>query len=265
MRREFWAAALCLVVAGVLILFLPGNEPQPKPAPLNSKPYSSTIGDGTKSEDSGTVQQAQPQTPPSLQTDDTSNPDQSSASSTPATSQPNSTYTPSSGPSTSTPTQAYVQGDSLSVDLGPSLRKLLPDWKIELSAASGRHTLLGLDLMSRTKLPPVVVFALGTNDYESPASWQRTQLQKVLSLAGPERCVVLPTIWGDGAARPSINDQIYSLAAAYGPKRVQVMPWAEAVKSGAVHLVDGTHPANWKLRSQMMANAMQKCSGALAN
>ena len=80
-----------------------------------------------------------------------------------------------------------------------------------------------------------------------------------------DSCVVIPTVWGDGAARASINNPIYQLAAQYGPKRIQVMPWAEAVGSGQVALSDGTHPKSWSLRSQMMANSIQKCSAQMGN
>ena len=157
----------------------------------------------------------------------------------------------------------YIQGDSLSVDLGGSLRKLLSGWDIELSAASGRHVSTGLGLLSKARLPEVVVWALGTNDYDSSASWQRTQLLKVMNIAGPNRCVVIPSVWGDGEARPSINNTLDSLAIQYGPKRLQVMPWADAVRSNQVSLSDGTHPRDWALRSRLMAQAIQQCKAQL--
>ena len=160
------------------------------------------------------------------------------------------------------PHQVYVQGDSLSSDLWLGLRHRLVGWQIHLSARSGRHVLTGLSLMRQTRLSPVVVFALGTNDYDMPGWWHRSQLEKAIHMAGPKRCVVLATVWGDGASRPVFNNQVRSLARKYGPKRVQVLGWAEAVKASRVRLSDGTHPNSWVLRASMMASAIKHCAAS---
>ena len=164
--------------------------------------------------------------------------------------------------STGLPHQVYIQGDSLSVELGPGLRHRLGGWSVRISAQVGRHVLTGLSLMRQTRLSPVVVFALGTNDYDMPGWWHRSQMDKAIRLAGPHRCVVLATVWGDGASRPVFNNQVRSLARKYGPKRVQVMKWAEAVRDKKVRLVDGTHPNSWGVRAAMMASAIKSCAAA---
>lgn len=250
MRREIWGYLVCIGLVAAFLMW-PEDQPGKKAPPAVAKPYTSQIGSGEKK-----VEPTAEVTPPLASVNGQPErrdvaPSQEVAPATPA---------PFSAARTAATDAVYVQGDSLSVDLGPKLKALLPGWQIELSAKSGRHITEGLALLRGAQLPGIVVWALGTNDYDSPASWQRAQIEKVLDRAGPKRCVAVATIWGDGKARASVNSSIASLARQYGPSRVQVIPWAEAVSAGRVRLADGTHPVDWSLRAALTAQAIQKCS-----
>jgi hypothetical protein len=158
-----------------------------------------------------------------------------------------------------------VQGDSLTVgswwrmpaDLGPSFELL------SVSAHIGRPAVKGLKLLHEQPLGRVVVFALGTNDWwASPAAY-RDHITKVLQLIGPSRCLVVPTIWRGGRANSALNRILHSMARSYGPHRMQLAPWAEAVATGRVLLHDGTHPATqagWQLREQIVDAAVRACA-----
>jgi len=153
----------------------------------------------------------------------------------------------------------YVQGDSLSVDLGPGLKHRLPGWSIRIDAKSGRHMVEGTMRLSKTKLPGVVVYALGSNDYSMPAWWHRLQLDRVARFTGSSRCLVLVSVWADGKPRPTFNSQIHWLRSRYPTRRIQTAGWAEAVANRGVRLIDGTHPQNWIVRSRLLADAIKRC------
>ena len=158
-----------------------------------------------------------------------------------------------------------VQGDSLTVgswwripaDLGPAYKF------VSYSAHWGRPSVTGLSLLRRQRLGRVVVFALGTNDSWWPPIVYREHLASVLQMIGPSRCLVVPTIWRQGADHAR-NAVLYSLARHYGPARMQLARWAEAVASGRVRLSpDGTHPgttAAWDSRAAIVASAIRACA-----
>jgi Bacterial Ig domain len=158
-----------------------------------------------------------------------------------------------------------VQGDSLTVGswwripayLGPKYAF------VSYSAHWGRPSIKGLSLLRRQRLGRVVVFALGTNDWWSTPSRYRQHLMSVLQMIGPSRCLVVPTIWREGPDR-ALNAILHSLAVRYGPARIQLARWSEAVASGRVRLSpDGTHPsteAAWNSRAAIVASAIRACA-----
>jgi hypothetical protein len=158
-----------------------------------------------------------------------------------------------------------VQGDSLTVGswwripahLGPNYDL------VSYSAHWGRPAVKGLSLLRRQRLGRVVVFALGTNDWWSPPSRYRRHLMSVLQMIGPGRCLVVPTVWRDGPNR-ALNAILYSMASRYGPARMQLARWSEAVASGRVRLSpDGTHPNTavaWNSRAAIVASAIRACA-----
>jgi hypothetical protein len=162
-----------------------------------------------------------------------------------------------------------VQGDSLTVGswwrvpgyLGRHYRF------VSYSAHWGRPSVQGLSLLRRQRLGRVVVFALGTNDVWWPPAVYRRHLTSVLQMIGPSRCLVVPTIWRQGADRAR-NAVLYAMARRYGPARMQLARWAEAVASGRVKLSpDGTHPgtqAAWASRAAIVASAVRACAASQA-
>jgi hypothetical protein len=161
-----------------------------------------------------------------------------------------------------------VQGDSLTVGswwriplyLGPSY-----DF-VSYSAHWGRPSIKGLSLLRRQRLGRVVVFALGTNDWWRPPRLYRRHLTSVLQMIGPRRCLVVPTIWREGPQR-ALNAILESMARRYGPARMQLARWEEAVASRRVRLSpDGTHPnteAAWNMRAAIVASAIRACATRL--
>jgi hypothetical protein len=159
-----------------------------------------------------------------------------------------------------------VQGDSLTagswwripVHLGPRYEL------VSYSAHWGRPSVQGLSLLRRQRLGRVVVFALGTNDWWSTPRAYHQHLTSVLEMIGPGRCLVVPTIWRHGSDR-ALNAILYAMARRYGPTRMRLARWAEAIASGRVHLSsDGTHPgtqAAWDSRAAIVAAAIRACAG----
>ena len=165
------------------------------------------------------------------------------------------------------PTTVTVQGDSLTVrslpympaDLGSGYRI------VSRSAKGGRRTRTGLSLLAHQRLGRVVVFALGTNDwFARPAVYERGLL-RAIRMAGPRRCVVLPTLWRNGAPLKNLNDVLVRVARRFGPRRVQLAHWAETVFLGHVQLRDGTHPLrpdDWQVRGEVVDVAVRACVSA---
>ncbi|HET6869041.1 MAG TPA: hypothetical protein VFH80_24230, partial [Solirubrobacteraceae bacterium] len=95
----------------------------------------------------------------------------------------------------------------------------------------------------------------------------RKHLVSVFQMIGPRRCLVVPTIWRQGPDRAR-NSVLYSLARLYGPARMQLAHWSEAVASGRVQLSpDGTHPdtqAAWNSRAAIVASAVRACVASRA-
>ena len=176
-----------------------------------------------------------------------------------------SAYAFVSVPWTGTPgVTVTLQGDSLTEgswwrmpeDLGADFELL------SVSAHIGRSAAKGVELLRRQPLGHVVVFALGTNDWWAPPAAYREHLIQVMHMIGPTRCLVVPTIWRGGPAT-ALNHILYSLASRYGPHRMEIAPWAEAVAAGRVRLPDGTHPVTqpgWQLRGQIVDLAVRACA-----
>lgn len=157
-----------------------------------------------------------------------------------------------------------VQGDSLTYgswwwmpsDLGPRFAV------VSESARIGRGSGRGLALLRDQRLGRVVVFALGTNDWRSTAARYRRHLETALRLIGPRRCLVTATIWREGRPNEALNRVLHSLATRYGPIRIRVAPWAQALAAGRVLSQDGTHPSmqlGWKARARIIAAAVRAC------
>ncbi|MCA1569780.1 MAG: hypothetical protein LC798_05545, partial [Chloroflexi bacterium] len=88
-------------------------------------------------------------------------------------------------------------GDSLAVGIEEPLKTSLEGWTIQSDVAGSRPTATGVQRLSARDpgaLPTVLVVSLGTNDSPSSTTAFRRHVTRVLEIAGPQRCVVWPTI-----------------------------------------------------------------------
>jgi hypothetical protein len=165
------------------------------------------------------------------------------------------------------PVTVTIEGDSLTGGswwrmppyLGPAFEF------ISVSARIGRPSVEGLTVLRHQQLGQIVVFALGTNDWWAKPSAYREHLLQVLQLVGPSRCLVLPTISYRGRRTHALNEILRSLAKSYGPARIQLAPWAEAVAAGRVRLPDGVHPdtqGGWNTRASIVSAAVRACAAS---
>jgi lysophospholipase L1-like esterase len=162
--------------------------------------------------------------------------------------------------------RALVVGDSLAEGTGAPLADLLPDWRIETSAYTGRHTDDGVaEILRTSKLPPVLVVSLGTNDDPSAVSSFAASVEAVLQAAGQGRCVVWANI-----VRPPYNGVSYAgynralAGAAASHPNLTVVDWAGIVRSDPGILAsDGVHatPSGYRARAEAIAQAMEGCGG----
>jgi lysophospholipase L1-like esterase len=158
-----------------------------------------------------------------------------------------------------------VVGDSLSVGTAPFLPKLLHGRRVTQSATVSRSVSAGLALLRarRSSLPPVIVFALGTNDSPYPSRFGEL-VEEVLRVATPKRCVVWPTILRPGSAGGhswSELNQVLTRDAATHPnlRLVQWVRLARAHPSWLGH--DGVHVTvrGYRARAAAIATIVRTC------
>lgn len=173
-------------------------------------------------------------------------------------------------PWTGTPgSTVTVQGDSLTEGSWWRMPPYLGSGfeLLSESAKVGRTTAVGLRILRHQRLGNIVVFALGTNDWWDTPAHYRSHIEDALRLVGPNRCLVVSSIWHSGP-NAAFNAVLAQLATAFGPRRLQVAQWAHAVSAGEVRLPDGTHPTTqrgWELRSALVADAVRACAAATAS
>jgi hypothetical protein len=160
--------------------------------------------------------------------------------------------------------RALVVGDSLAEGTEAPLARLLPDWQIETSAYTGRHADDGVsEILGTSKLPPVLVVSLGTNDDPSATSTFAGQVQAVLQAAGPSRCVIWANIVRppyNGVSYAGFNRVLAGLAASN--PNLTIVDWVGVVRSDpGVLAPDGVHatPSGYEARAQAIASAMTSC------
>jgi len=156
-----------------------------------------------------------------------------------------------------------VNGDSLTVPTKKYLKDYLPNWRrLSFSARGGRQYRKALNILQGQPLGRVVVFALGTNDWALRGGDDYgDMIDGLIAYLGPDRCLVMATIYDHGSV-DDFNRVLYQRAAYYGPRRIVVVPWAEAVDSGQVRTVDGIHlwsRSGNRLRARMIAAGVERC------
>jgi len=113
---------------------------------------------------------------------------------------------------------------------------------------------------SVAELPPVLVVSLGTNDDQGDAAGFGERVARILELAGPERCVVWPTIWRGGPS-DELNAVLRERAAAN--RTLALVEWAEMVEDDPSLLAeDGVHatPEGYARRAVALADAVRHCT-----
>ncbi|MDP2710823.1 MAG: SGNH/GDSL hydrolase family protein [Solirubrobacteraceae bacterium] len=153
-----------------------------------------------------------------------------------------------------------IVGDSLAVGTHPFLSPLLAERNVVSSVRNGITTPAGMRLM-RIALnrmdPATVVVSLGTNDGPDPRRFA-DRLRRTMSLLSAQTCVIWPTI-----IRPKRKGDYRLLNRVLHQekrrdRRLVVINWEYAVRSGAAPLRDGLHAtaAGYRHRSEMIAAAI---------
>lgn len=163
------------------------------------------------------------------------------------------------------PVSYTVQGDSLQVVSMKYFLKARPNWRLaSFSAKGGRRAPKALHLLRSQRLGQVVIISVGTNDWFRPISEYNQALNQIIGLVGPNRCLVMATIYDHGPIE-AINQVLRTKAHQLGPGRMQLVHWAEAVGAGKVRLADGVHPGTMRdhrLRTQLLVEAAERCLAA---
>ncbi len=151
-------------------------------------------------------------------------------------------------------------GDSLDVGTASYLDRELEGWDVDHHGLSGRRTDEGLaELRSLGgDVAPVLVVSLGTNDFDSDPDAFRTQVEQLLALAGPRRCVIWATIWLDGPHR--LNDVLRDAARRH--RNLELADWAGLVaEDRGLLAADGIHgsPEGYERRAEQAATIVRRC------
>jgi hypothetical protein len=153
-------------------------------------------------------------------------------------------------------------GDSLNVGVEPFLRAQLPGWTIHADDEVGRPTAAGVDHLrvAGTTVAPYVVVSLGTNDPSDAVAAFRASVGEVLALAGPDRCVVWPTIHRDGNAYDGFAAVLRD--AADRNRNLRLVDWAALVDAHPDWLAaDGIHgsPLGYRERARAIVEQLRLC------
>jgi len=168
--------------------------------------------------------------------------------------------TGSSATSTSSPTVLDV-GDSLSVGAAPYLRTRLGSYRIEPDYDVGLHAYDAARIVAGTRpLPSVLVVSAGTNDDPRIVSTFANAVSTIVSVAGPGRCVVWPTIVRPpavGATYDGLNRALSRAAARH--RNLVLVDWVRMVAAHRWWLArDGVHvsAAGYRARAGAIASAV---------
>lgn len=155
----------------------------------------------------------------------------------------------------------FLVGDSLSEGTKPYLPGALRGWSVSQSVDVSRFLPEGVSIVrSRSSLPTVTVFALGTNDGAGAVEVFRNSVDAVLGIVGRTRCVVVPTVFRDGSPLGGLNDVLRDLARRHD--NLRVADWAGLVGANRGWLAsDGDHvnATGYAARAQLIAKSAESC------
>jgi lysophospholipase L1-like esterase len=158
-------------------------------------------------------------------------------------------------------------GDSLSVGTAPYLRRKLRGYRVRELYDVGLHAYDAAAIVSHlgASLPPVLVVSAGTNDDPRIVSTFWRSVVKVVTAAGPRRCVVWPTIVRPaavGATYEGLNGALARVAARHAS--LVLVDWVGMVRRNPQWLSpDGVHVsvAGYRARAAAVAVAVRtRCS-----
>jgi len=163
------------------------------------------------------------------------------------------------------PISYTVNGDSLQVVSKDYFLQTRPNWRpVSFSAKGGRRAPKALAILRSQQLGQVVFVSVGTNDWFRPIGEFDQALGKIVNLVGPNRCLVMATIYDHGSIE-AINKHLRLLAKELGPARMQLVDWANVVESGKIRLADNVHPGtrrDHRYRTQLLVKAAENCLAA---
>jgi hypothetical protein len=167
-----------------------------------------------------------------------------------------------SSPAVSRGTVSLV-GDSLNVGIEQYVSGALPGWKVVANDRVGRMTSEGIAELEagRPTLSNHVVVSLGTNDPPTAVTAFRKDVERLLELVGPNRCVVWATIWRDGEPNVAFNQILRDAAGAN--RRLTLVEWAEMVERNPGLLApDGLHGSDvgYRERARAVSAAVKGCA-----
>ena len=151
-------------------------------------------------------------------------------------------------------------GDSLNVGIEPYLEEELEAWDIAHHNQGGRRTREGIAELRALggDVAPVVLVSLGTNDFDSDSVTFGRQVDELLELVGPQRCVVWETIWLGG--RHEFNDVLRDAARRH--PNLELADWAALVEEdGELLAADGVHGSTvgYARRAEQAARIAERC------
>lgn len=150
-------------------------------------------------------------------------------------------------------------GDFLAVGAGGPLADALPGWTVNTDAVSGRATAAAvarLEARRADELPSVFAVSLGANDAPTATRAFRASVQRVLKIAGPNRCVLWIKI-----RRPPLNGTSYAelnrvlRTLARSNDNLRVVDAAGELARDNVHLTSG----GYRTRAHSIGKAARGC------
>jgi hypothetical protein len=158
----------------------------------------------------------------------------------------------------------FSVGDSLGEGTKPYLPRALPGWKVSQSVSTSRFLDEGVAIVrSRSSLPAVIVFALGTNNDPHQVSLFRGSVEAVLQTVGRTRCVVVPNIVRPpvgGASYAGFNRALDDLAGRH--RNLRIADWAGLISRNRGWLAsDGSHvtATGYQARARLIAKQVERC------
>lgn len=168
------------------------------------------------------------------------------------------------GSQAAAPARVLDLGDSLSVGVSPHLQARLTGYRITRIHDVGLHAYDAAAIVAsrRGSLPPVLVVSAGTNDDPRIVATFWRAAARIVEVAGPDRCVVWPTIVRPpavGASYAGLNHALRRLAAKH--RSLVLVDWVGMVRRHPAWLTrDGVHvsPAGYRARAAAIARTVRE-------